>query len=359
MPSTSTGRAGRTRRPTKPTVLLLGDRKQRAELQEKLAALPLHLRVDESPATRNQVAKIDGSQAAAIVLAPRRLSGTTALIRQLRDRHAQTLLLVAAARGTADASVAAAYRAGAAEVFDWPDEVSALVNTLRELLGVALPKVRPSAADRALLREIRARLRAMGDAAPRTTKVRVHAGVASLAGEADRLWKKHRADLELSQIPGIRSIDLRHVEVASSGLRDDEIARALRALLRRASSIEDRTLAVSVHEGHVVVCGTVSCWEEWEHARDLIAFSKGVRSVTDRTVNSTQRKRSDRNVARRLQATLQVLLSGSAEVRAAVLGRTAVLRGTTRHLATKRQAASLARRDPAIERVVNRIEVTS
>jgi len=254
-----------------------------------------------------------------------------------------------AAAETTDADAALAYRAGATEVFSWPEESRRLRETLSELLDGAARKTRTSAADRALTREVRARLRAMGEAAPKRPRVRVGDGIASVGGEVDRLWKKRRVDSVISQIPGIRSVDLRGVEVLPSGIRDSEIARGLRALLRRASFVEDRTLAVTVHEGHVVVKGTITCWEEWDHTRDLLAFSAGVRSVTDRTTIAPRRKRSERLVASRLESTLRLLLSDSAGIRPAVLGRTVVLRGQAPTLATKREAESLVRRDPAIE----------
>jgi osmotically-inducible protein OsmY len=338
---------------------LIGGPDRTAALRRELATL--RIPIVEDAASGGAGVEDAPHPAGAIVLAPTLLPGPAVrLVRALREAHPATPLFVAAVRGTTDAQAAPLYRAGAAGVFAWPDEAPALRETLRELLGGAAPRTAPSATDRALEREIRTRLRASGmsgRAAP-GLRVRVREGVASIAGPVERLWRKRRVDLLVSQIPGIRAVDLRGVEVRSSGLRDREIARSLRALLRGASSIEDRTLAVQVHDGHAVVKGAVTSWEEWEHARDLIALTTGVRSVTDQTVTSPRRKRSDRDAARRLKAALCTLLPDSEGIRPAVLGPIVVLRGNAPRLATRREAERVVRRDPAVARVVNKIEVT-
>lgn len=292
----------------------------------------------------------------AVVVVPTQRSRAARLVRALRDAYPQTLLLVGYVGGATDADAAHFYRAGAAGVYSWPDEAVALRETLGELLAGAAPATRASSADRTLKREIGVRLRASGEATAKL-EIKVRDGVASVAGHADRLWRKQKIDLLISQVPGVRSVMLRNLVVPPSGRSDGEVSRALRALLRGASSIEDRTLAVTVHDGHAIVKGTVINEEEWEHMRDLIALVNGVRSVTDETVAAPRRKRVDRHVARRLQTAFRSLLRDSEEIRPAVVGRIVVLRGLAPSLATKRDAEKIAKRDPSVERVVNKIEV--
>jgi osmotically-inducible protein OsmY len=335
-------------------VLLLGEPAHTAGLREALASLRVPLREARNPADAQASLRVD---VAVVVHAPEATAKTARLLRALRSDHPHRVLLVAAGGdGSTDPDAAPLYRAGAAAVFAWPDEAPAFRETLRELLDAPGPIGSASQVDRTLEREIRERLRLAFDWKPRV-RWKVRDRVATVSGRIDRLWKKQKIDTSISQIPGIRSVALRGLEVTPSGRPDSEIARALRALLRGASSIEDRTLAVTVHDGHAVVIGTVVSDEEWEHTRDLIVLTSGVRSVTDQTVAAPKRKRSDRHVARRIEAALRGLVPDSKGVRAAALGRIVVLRGAAPRLATKREAERIARRDPSVERVVNKIEV--
>jgi osmotically-inducible protein OsmY len=347
----------RQRRPSRsskrPRLLLIGAPERTAAVRRQLAGLRLPLGEIRDP---GEIAAGDPTEVAVVVTVPEDLPTADRLLRVLRAGHVRRLLLVAILGGSTDADAARLYRAGAAGAFAWPDEARSLRETVRELLGGAQPRGAASEVDRTLEREIRQRLR-LAFASKPPARIKVRDRVAFASGRVDRLWKKRKIDNLISQTPGIRSLALRDLEVVPSGLRDAEIARALRALLRGASSIEDRTLAVTVHDGHAVVTGTVVNDEEWEHTRDLVALSKGVRSVTDRTIAAPRRKRSDRHVARRIESALRVLLPESEEVRPAALGRVIVLRGRTPRLATKREAERIAQRDPSVERVVNKIEV--
>lgn len=339
-------------RSTPSCIALLGNAADTALVRQGIA--DLRLTVQE---VRDAAAAIDGADVAIVVGATEEGRGLARRVGALRAERAETVLLAVTIGGSSsDEDAAPLYRAGAAGVYAWPEETAALRDTLRELCDGPVPAGRASQADRTLEREIRERLRAAFEPKP-VIRVKVRDGVAALTGRVDRLWKKQRIDALIAQIPGIRAVVLRDLEVTPSGLRDGEIARSLRALLRGASSIEDRTLAVSVHDGHAVVSGSVISDEEWEHVRDLIALARGVCSITDLTVSEPKRKASDRSVARRLQSALRALLPEAEAVRPAVLGQVAVLRGQAPRLVTRREAERIARRDPSVKRVVNKIEV--
>jgi hypothetical protein len=70
-------------------------------------------------------------------------------------------------------------------------------------------------------------------------------------------------------------------------------------------------------------------------------------------------KRTGLHAARRLQERISSVVPGSEEIRVAVLGGVAVLRGTTRLLAAKREAAASVLEESSIARVVNKIEVVA
>lgn len=170
----------------------------------------------------------------------------------------------------------------------------------------------------------------------------------------DRLWKVRSLDESIAHVPGFCATDARKLEVEPSGLPDRDSARSIRSLLNGVSSIEDRTLSVSVHGGHAILMGTVINREEWLHVLELVAMLEGVRSLTNKTVEAPRRKRSDRALAKRLQERLSTLIPASE-----VLGGVAVLRGKATLLATKREAEALIARDGSIARVVNKIEIVS
>jgi osmotically-inducible protein OsmY len=173
----------------------------------------------------------------------------------------------------------------------------------------------------------------------------------------DRLWKKLAVEDAVAQVPGVRSLSVHRLEVVPSGVTDSEVASAVRSLLQWASSIDQETLAVSVHEGVAVIVGTVLNREEWAHTLELLSMLEGIRSVTNRTEVSPRKKQQLRGHARRLKRSLQALLTDAAEVDLAVVGKVGVLRGRTPSLSVKREAEAILLRDPGIERVVNKIEV--
>jgi osmotically-inducible protein OsmY len=260
--------------------------------------------------------------------------------------------------GTSDARAAGLYRQGATAVFSWPLEAELFPPVLAELLEIERRSPRRTDADRALQRAIRARLRVLGRA-ERRLRISVRSGIVSLGGSVDRLWKKRSLENGIAHVAGVRSVEARNLEVAPSGIADRDIARSVRTLLEGVSSVEERTLSVSVHEGHVVLMGTVINREEWFHALELIAAVEGVRSVTNQTLVAPKRKQSDRTLARRLQERLSTLVRESEEIQVAVLAGVAVLRGNAPLLAAKREAETLVSREGSIARVVNKIEVVS
>jgi osmotically-inducible protein OsmY len=265
-------------------------------------------------------------------------------------------LFVVVSDTATDSQVTRFYQRGATCVFAWPLESATIPTLLREILGVELRSSKPSDADRTLQRAIRTRLRVVGKD-EKGLRIATRDGAVSLSGTVDRLWKKRALENAIAQVPGVRSLSAERLEVAPSGVPDSEVAKAVRNLLRGASSIDQETLAVSVHDGFVVLVGTVLNREEWLHTLELLSMLEGVRSVANRTKVSSRRKEHLRGHARRLKRSLVALLTDAEEVEVAVVGEVGVLRGRTLSLSIKREAEAILLRDPGIERVVNKIEV--
>jgi osmotically-inducible protein OsmY len=346
--------AGRRGARTQHYLLLIGEDHNLDPAEEALA--PLRIRCDRHVEIREALARdLDG--ALAVLLAPPlRETRPERAVEMVRDASADLPVFVLVPLDVPDSVTLRLYRSGATAVFAFPLEQKLLPALLGELLGIEAPRMRATDADRALERAIRARLRVLGKA-ERGLRISVRNGVAKLSGKVDRLWKLRSLDQNVGRVPGVTAIDTRALEVAPSGLPDRVIARSIRNLLEGVSSIEDQTLGVSVHDGHVVLMGTVINREEWLHALDLLAMIEGVRSVTNKTTEAPRRKQADSALARRLQERLAALVSGSEEIRVAVLGGVAVLRGKVPLLATKREAEALLSRDDAVARIVNKIEI--
>ena len=204
---------------------------------------------------------------------------------------------------------------------------------------------------------VRSRLRAARALDP-YVRLSVRRGVVRLAGRLEALWKRRFVKARVEQMPGVLAVDAAALEVERSARPDTAIATSVRALLRGAISIEESTLAVSVHDGHVVLQGTVLSRDEWEHALDLVSRVEGVHSITNLTVEAPRKKRRDGSLARRLRRTLHQRLPRARDVDVAVVGQAAVLRGMVPTGPTKRAAAQLLGASEAIQRVVNKVQVS-
>jgi osmotically-inducible protein OsmY len=334
----------------------VGDPDKTAPLRETLSPVQVRIRESESLATLSE--DLRAATVGVVLVDPPRAALLEEAAREAAGRPADTALplFVVVPEDTSDSQVMRLYRCGATCVFSWPLESAMIPTLLREMLGVELRSSKPSNADRALQRAIRTRLRAIGKD-EKGLRIATRDGAVSLTGTVDRLWKKRALEDAIAPVPGVRTITAGRVQVAPSGVPDSEVAKAVRALLRGASSIDQETLAVSVHDGVLVVVGTVLNREEWLHTLELLSMLEGVRSVTNRTEVSSRKKEQLRGHARRLKRALEVLLPDAAEVEVAVVGEVGVLRGHTPRLSIKREAEAILRRDPGIERVVNKIEV--
>lgn len=337
-----------------PHLLLIGEDHNLDPAEEALA--PLRTRCDRHADLREALSRgLDGILAV-LLAPPLRDTRPERAVKMVRDTAADLPVFVLVPLDVPDSVTLRLYRSGANAVFAFPLEQKLLPALLGELLGIEAPPARATDADRALERAIRARLRVLGKT-ERGLRISVRNGAVKLAGKVDRLWKLRSLDRNIARVPGVTAIDARALEVAPSGLPDRDIARSIRNLLKGVSSIEDQTLSVSVHDGHVVLMGTVINREEWLHALELLAMLEGVRSVTNKTTEAPRRKRADGALARRLQERIAALVPDSEEIRIAVLGGVAVLRGMVPLLATKREVEALLSRDDAVARVVNKIEI--
>jgi osmotically-inducible protein OsmY len=247
------------------------------------------------------------------------------------------------------------YSYGATAVIEWPRERRVLPFLLAELIGML--QVRPPAKGegQALARSVRARLRLSPDLST-SVKIEGRGDVIRLAGEVDALWKKHKLEDIVAGVPGVRSVRVDDVSVVGLRIRDREIARSIRRVIRDTSTIDESTLSTSVESGRVTLAGTVEDQREVRRVIALLSHVRGVRHIENLATLDPAQKRADSAIARRLQKLLS-LTNPEQKVGVAVFGGVAVLSGRVRSLNVKRRLGDLVQQEEGLVRLINKIEV--
>ena len=336
----------------RPRIVVVGEAHHTRPVRESLSDLPMELVETADLGSALEGGLAPDTVAVILALPLRGFVAEHAVARIAEQQKPQLHVLVIVPGGYPDSRANSLYEAGATGVLSWSTDADRLDEVITNLIAEP-PREN---ADHSLARTIRARLWTLLEGEDRA-RLSTHGGGVRLIGRVRNLWKRRRLVSKVEQMPGVARVDARDLDVENSGLADDRIAAAVRELLRGASSIDDRTLAVSVHAGRVVLQGTVVAHEEWNHALELISRVEGVRSVANRTVEAPRRKRRERAVARRLRRTASRQLESPHDLNIAVIGRTAVLRGWVRKRSARADAEQLAHADKAVDRVVNKLQL--
>jgi osmotically-inducible protein OsmY len=282
----------------RPRILIVGEAHRTRRVRRALSGLPLE--ATETADLREAVDERLTPATAAVVLAPPLRGAVPEHAVSLaleRSRNPRLHVLVIVPEGFPDSRSAWLYRRGASAVLAWSTDAE-LLNTLVEgVLGSSPARTGEPDGDRSLARMVRSRLRAARKLDD-SLRLSVSRAAVRLAGRVRALWKRRYLEEHVSRMPGVVDVDASDLEVERSGRSDREIEASVRSLLRGASSIGDRRLAVSVRDGHVVLTGTVLNREEFLHARDLMARVEGVRGVANRTVEAPPRERPEGDLAR-------------------------------------------------------------
>lgn len=225
--TTTTSAAEKASRRRRPALLLLGDRGITSAVGQSLDSLKVT--PWWAPWTDDATELIDEETIAVVVVGPLPDAPVAdAIARIQRSATGASVAQFAVLTHPLSATeIRRIYGAGATAVFDWPAERRALPQLLVELLAVDLASGPVGGADAALARTIRAHLQlARGFGPP--LRVRVRDGVAVLSGRVDHLWQKQRVEELAVNIPGVRSVAVRDIDVAPSNRTDKAIRRNVR-----------------------------------------------------------------------------------------------------------------------------------
>jgi osmotically-inducible protein OsmY len=188
--------------------------------------------------------------------------------------------------------------------------------------------------------------------------VSVRDGVVTLAGYTKSYMDKWQAERVVSRIKGVRAVanDL-EVRLASSSERPDpEIARAAIDALKWNVSVPADRIKVKVEKGWVTLEGEVDWYFQKEAAERAVRPITGVKGVTNLVTVRVRPAASD--VKKKITDALERGAEFDAgRITVEVSGNKAILRGTVRSFAERRDAERAAYNAPGVTEVENHLLV--
>jgi osmotically-inducible protein OsmY len=212
--------------------------------------------------------------------------------------------------------------------------------------------------DDQIRREVEDELRYDPSLAEDDIAVSVRDGVVTLAGRVKSYLDKWRAERSASRVRGVRAIanDL-DVRLSSTSTRQDtDIARAAADALDWNIAVPKGRIKVRVENGWVTLEGDVDWNFQKEAAERAVRSIMGVKGVTSLITVHVRPAPSD--VKKKITDALERGAEFDAErITVEVDGNKAILRGTVRSFAERRDAERAALNAPGITEVENRLVV--
>jgi osmotically-inducible protein OsmY len=252
----------------------------------------------------------------------------------------------------------ALYAEGISAVFEWPADADAVKRTMLRLTSPEPVRWGRTRTPSEIALEETARAHLDADATPFGAQLGVEAcgRVILLKGSIDALWKLELARQVAADINGVDDVIADGVEVR--GVREDDrkVGRAVRAVLKHASSVDGSTLAVAVRSGEVTLAGSVADRQEARRALQLVRQVRGVRKIQDYLVVSKKAKRHDRSLARRVRRALTSRYPRM-PIDLSVFGDVAVMSGRVPSAGYRQRVRELVENEAGVERVVDKLQV--
>jgi osmotically-inducible protein OsmY len=207
-------------------------------------------------------------------------------------------------------------------------------------------------------REVEEELRYDPSFAEDDIAVTVRDGVVTLVGGVKSYLDKWRAERSASRVRGVRAVanDLEVRLPSSSSRPDPELARAVADALDWNIAVPRGRIKARVENGWVTLEGDVDWNFQREAAERAVRAITGVKGVTSLVTVRVRPTPSD--VKRKITDALERGAEFDAErITVEVVGNKAILRGTVRSFAERRDAERAAYGAPGITEVENRLVV--
>jgi osmotically-inducible protein OsmY len=188
--------------------------------------------------------------------------------------------------------------------------------------------------------------------------VTVRDGVATLAGYVKSYLDKWHAERVASRVKGVKAVanDLSVKLPSSSERPDPDIARAAVDALKWNIAVPADRIQIKVDKGWVTLEGDVDWHFQREAAERAIRSLTGVKGITN--LITVRARPTPADVKQKIKEALERGAQFDADrISVEVDGNRAILKGTVRSYAEKRDAERAARNAPGITDVENRLTV--
>ncbi|MDB4869622.1 MAG: hypothetical protein JWL97_626 [Gemmatimonadales bacterium] len=188
--------------------------------------------------------------------------------------------------------------------------------------------------------------------------VTVRDGVATLAGYVKSYLDKWHAERVASRVKGVKAVanDLSVKLPSSSERPDPDIARAAVDALKWNIAVPADRIQIKVDKGWVTLEGDVDWHFQREAAERAIRSLTGVKGITN--LITVRARPTPADVKQKIKEALERGAQFDADrITVEVDGNRAILKGTVRSYAEKRDAERAARNAPGITDVDNRLTV--
>lgn len=188
--------------------------------------------------------------------------------------------------------------------------------------------------------------------------VGVRDGVVTLAGFVNSFADKWKAERVASRVKGVKAVanDLEVKLPSTSQRADPDIARAAVDALKWNVLVPHDRIKVTVEDGWITLQGDAEWYFQREEAERAVRKLTGIKGVTNLILVKAQPTPSD--VKTKIKEALERGAEFDAErITVDIDGHKAVLKGTVRSFAERRDAERAARNAPGVTEVENLIAV--
>ena len=188
--------------------------------------------------------------------------------------------------------------------------------------------------------------------------VSVQHGAVTLSGVVATYAERREAERAALRVRGVTAVaeELRVQPEERDVVHDDQLAGTVARALADSADVPAHSVAVVVRQGVVMLSGTVETHQQRAAARRIVAGLRGVRGIDSRI--ELRRRPSAPDAQERIRAAIRrnaVIDANHVTVR--MEDTTAVLEGTVRSFAERRQAEHAAWASPHVTAVEDRIRV--